>query len=76
METIINDYISTTYKVRKIKLGADKKFTRCIELRTNDYHRLNRNDRAHIDNMIAIDLSEIFGISKNDALNYTKKIRF
>jgi hypothetical protein len=76
METIINDYISTTYKVRKIKLGADKKFTRCIELRTNDYHRLNRNDRTHIDNMIAIDLSEIFGISKNDALNYTKKIRF
>ena len=76
MEDIINDYVSTTYKVRKLKLGTDKKFTRCIELRTNDYHRLNRNDRAHIDNMIAIDLSEIFGISKNEALNYTKKIRF
>ncbi len=76
MEAIINDYISTTYKVRKMKLGTDKKFTRCIELRTNDYHRLNRNDRAHIDNLIALDLSEIFGITKNEAMAYAKQIRY
>jgi hypothetical protein len=36
---------------------------------------LNRNDRAHIDNLIALDLSEIFGITKNEAMTYAKQIR-
>lgn len=76
MDELIIEYIKRTYKVRKIKLDSQKKFTRCLELRTGEFYRLNRKDKRHTDNLVLSDLVAIFGISRTEAEKYFDHLRY
>jgi len=76
MDELIIDYITTTYKVRKVKLNSQKKFTRCLELRTGEFYKLDRRDKKHTNNLIVSDIIDIFGISKNEAERYCEYLRY
>lgn len=76
MMDIIRDYVTSTYKVRKIKLNNDKRFTRCIELRTGEFVKIDRSDKGHMYKLIKSDISDIFGISTSDAEEYLPYIRY